>query len=125
MRNASTSPSKRPPNAVTVPVRRATRPSTASRARAGTVEGEHRRGHGVAEQQLDGEGGDGAGHQGPAQRDQVGGPERVRPGPRQAEGDQGGEDGGAAEGDDPRRCAQADRHRQQGEQGHEPQQRRW
>ncbi len=28
MRNASTSPSKRPPNAVTVPVRRATRPST-------------------------------------------------------------------------------------------------
>ena len=37
IRKASTSPSKRPPKAETVPVRRATRPSTASSSSAGTV----------------------------------------------------------------------------------------
>ena len=73
----------------------------------------------VPEQQLDGEGGDRAGQQPPAQGDEVGGSQAVAPARASADRDAVGEHCGAPQPDGPCGRAQAHRGRQHGQQRHE------
>ena len=83
MRNASTSPSKRAPNALTVPVRRATRPSTASSASAAAASATSS----AESARIDRERGDAGGERRPRQRHPRRGPERAggHPSPNRGE----------------------------------------